>query len=127
MRSISVNRRQRRVVLGAAATAVLLAATLLSSPRSAGHGERRGHNGARAIRVNISEFAFHPRTLRVRRGARIVFLNSDSTAHTATRRGGFDTGHILPGHSVAVRMRRAGVYSYRCTIHPFMRGKIVVR
>jgi plastocyanin len=127
MRSISLNWRHRRAALGAAATAVLLAAALLSSAPSAGRGERRAHSAARAIRVDISEFSFHPRTLRVRRGTRIVFLNSDSTAHTATRRGGFDTGHILPGHSVVVRLRRAGVYSYHCTIHPFMRGKIVVR
>jgi plastocyanin len=127
MRSIRVNRHRRLVALGAAATATLLAAALLSSAASAGRGDRRAHSSASAIRVDISEFAFHPRTLRVRRGTKVVFLNSDSTAHTATRSGSFNTGRILPGHSVAVRLRRAGVYTYHCTIHPFMRGRIVVR
>ncbi len=77
--------------------------------------------------MDISGFAFHPHALRVKRGTKVVFANSDSTAHTATRRGSFNTGHIRPGHSITVKLRRAGVYAYHCTIHPFMHGKIVVR
>jgi len=56
-----------------------------------------------------------------------VFANRDRVAHTATRRGSFNTGRIRPGHAVAVRFSRRGVYAFHCTIHPFMRGKIVVR
>ncbi len=77
--------------------------------------------------MKISDFAFHPHTLRVRRETKIVFVNGDSVAHTATRRGGFDTGPIVPHHSIAVRFRRAGVYAFHCAIHPFMHGRIVVR
>lgn len=77
--------------------------------------------------MEISGFAFHPGTLHVKRGTKVVFANGDSTAHTATRPGSFDTGHIHPGHAAAVRLRRPGVYAFHCTIHPFMHGKIVVR
>jgi plastocyanin len=127
MRSISIIRRRGLTALGATVAAALLAAALLSSAPAAGRGSHRTHRRARVVRVNISEFSFHPRTLRVKRGTKVVFANRDSTAHTATRRGSFDTGHISPGRSVVVRLRRRGVYAYYCTIHPFMHGKIVVR
>lgn len=76
--------------------------------------------------VSISHFEFHPHTLDVSKGTRVVFSNSSGTAHTATDRGAFDTGHIKPGHSVAVRFEHKGTFSYHCEIHPFMHGKIVV-
>jgi plastocyanin len=76
--------------------------------------------------VSISHFEFHPHTLNIVKGTRVVFSNNSGTAHTATDAGDFDTGHIKPGHSVAVRFTQKGTFSYHCEIHPFMHGKIVV-
>jgi plastocyanin len=76
--------------------------------------------------VSISHFEFHPHTLNIAKGTKVVFSNKAGTAHTATDSGAFDTGHIKPGHSVAVRFTQKGTFSYHCTIHPFMHGKIVV-
>jgi plastocyanin len=76
--------------------------------------------------VDISHFEFHPPTLNVAKGTRVVFSNSSGTAHTATDKGVFDSGHIKPGHSFAVRFQHKGTFSYHCTIHTFMHGKIVV-
>lgn len=127
MRAISIDRARGPLALGATATAALLVVALLSGAPAAGRGNHRADRRQRTVRVSISKFAFHPRTLRVRRGTRVVFANADSTTHTATRPGSFDTGRIRPGHSVAVRLRHRGVYAFHCKIHPFMRGKIVVR
>jgi plastocyanin len=82
---------------------------------------------AGGARVSIREFAFHPGKLTVNPGTKIVFANNDSTAHTATRRGSFKTGHIRPGHTASITLGRSGVYAYHCSIHNFMHGKIVVR
>ncbi len=76
--------------------------------------------------VDINHFAFHPPKLEVAKGGRVVFSNSAGIAHTATDSGVFDTGHIKPGHSVTVRFTQKGTFSYHCTIHTFMHGKIVV-
>jgi plastocyanin len=81
---------------------------------------------SRAKTVDVSNFEFHPRTLSVGKGGRVVFSNSSGTAHTATDVGAFDTGRIKPGHSATVRFERRGTFSYHCKIHPFMHGKIVV-
>jgi plastocyanin len=81
---------------------------------------------ASAVKVDINHFAFHPKTLRVRRGARVAFVNSSSITHTATRAGSFDTRRIKPGTSVVIRFEHQGFFAYHCKIHPFMHGKIVV-
>jgi len=127
MQPISTIRRRGLAILGATAIAALLAASSLTGASASGSGAHRAPRRAKAVRVDIGDFAFHPRTLRVGRGTKVVFANGDSIAHTATRPGSFDTGHIQPGRSATVTLRRAGVYAYHCTIHSFMHGKIVVR
>jgi plastocyanin len=79
-----------------------------------------------ANRVTMRGFAFHPGTLRVPKGAKVVFSNADRVGHTATDRGVFDTGIVKPGHAATVRFNRRGTFRYVCRIHPFMHGKIVV-
>ena len=81
---------------------------------------------SRAKTVDINHFKFHPHTLEIAKGARVVFSNSAGVAHTATDPGAFDSGRIGPGKSFAVRFEQKGTFSYHCEIHPFMHGKIVV-
>ena len=76
--------------------------------------------------VKIVDFAFKPATLKVAPGTKVVFANSGSVTHTATRKNGFDTGLIKPGKSASIRFKRQGTFPYHCEIHSFMRGKIVV-
>ena len=102
------------------AFALAVAVTALVLAPSTGAAQRAGAN------VDIANFAFHPPTLRIGKGARITFVNSSKTAHTATRAGSFDTGRIKPGKSVTVHFAQKGTFAYHCKIHPFMKGKIVV-
>jgi plastocyanin len=75
--------------------------------------------------VDINDFAFHPPTLKVKRGDKVAFTNSSDVTHTASS-GSFDTKRIAPGTSVVVKFSRKGTFAYHCKIHPFMKGKIVV-
>lgn len=77
--------------------------------------------------VGIVNFKFQPGTLTIAPGTRVTFHNSSGTAHTATRRGSFNTGRIAPGHSVTIRFKQKGAFAFHCSIHPFMHGKIVVQ
>jgi plastocyanin len=81
---------------------------------------------SKAKTVDISHFEFHPPALEVATGTTVVFSNSSGTAHTATDKGAFDSGHIKPGRSFSVRFEQKGTFRYHCKIHPFMHGKIVV-
>jgi plastocyanin len=75
--------------------------------------------------VDINHFAFHPPTLRIKRGGKVTFTNSQNVTHTASS-GSFDTGRIAPGTSVTVTFDHKGTFAYHCKIHNFMKGKVVV-
>jgi plastocyanin len=112
----------RAAVVAAVAFLVLALAMSQSAPAStSGQAEASG-----SAEVVINHFAYHPKTLDISKGTKVVFSNTSTKAHTATRAGSFDTGHIKPGTSVSVRFTQKGVFAYHCKIHPFMHGKIVV-
>jgi plastocyanin len=100
-----------------------LAAALLASQSAPASGPAEA-SGAKAVVIN--HFKYHPPTLEIAKGTRVVFSNSAHIAHTATDSGVFNSGHIKPGHSFAVRFEQKGTFRYHCNIHPFMHGKIVV-
>jgi plastocyanin len=113
-----------RRIAGLAAAAML--ATSLFAAASAGGDDRGASPSAATATVKIREFDFHPGTLTVQRGTKVVFSNRDSVTHTAKRAGSFATGRIAPGKAASVRFNSSGTYAYHCTIHKFMRGKVVV-
>jgi plastocyanin len=107
-----------------------VAAFLLALAGLSGEAASAGDATAQASRsatVTINHFAFHPPTLTIGAGSKVVFSNTSGITHTATRRGSFNTGRIKPGTSVAVRFAQKGTFAYHCSIHPFMHGKIVVQ
>jgi plastocyanin len=60
----------------------------------------------------------------------LYWTNNDSAIHTSTSDVGspssFDTGNINPGSSAQFTITIAGTYTYHCTYHAWMQGKIVV-
>ncbi len=112
-----------------AAAAVALAAALVAPSIAPAAGDPLPHTPLRAgtAQVNIRDFAFHPATLRVPRGTKVVFTNRDRTAHTATSGGSFNTARIRGGQAASVRFGSRGTFRYHCMIHPSMRGKVVVQ
>lgn len=81
--------------------------------------------GTRTIVIEAMTFA--PPVLVVRRGERIVWENRDPFPHTATAAGAFDSGSIGEGGQWVLVPRVAGTYDYVCTLHPTMRGRLVVQ
>ena len=55
-----------------------------------------------------------------RRGGR--WINKDPFPHTVTAAGAFDSHPIAAGRSWKYKARRAGEFSYICTLHPTMKG-----
>jgi plastocyanin len=77
--------------------------------------------------VRIANLAFSASELRVRAGTRVRWVNGDQLQHTVTADdGAFDSGLIDPSHSFEHVFDRPGTYSYHCTPHPFMHGRVVV-
>ena len=85
-------------------------------------------SGGTGSAITISDFKFSPATLKVRPGARIDVTNDDSAPHSVTADDGhsFDSGAVKPGGSTTIKLARTGRFPYHCTIHPFMKGALVV-
>jgi plastocyanin len=115
-----------RRLRGAAVTAALCATIPVALASNVGAASGAAAHAARGASVSIKSFAFHPATLRISRGTVVTVANHDSTTHTFTSSGHFNTGKIKPGHSATVRFSHAGTFHYHCTIHPFMKGTVVV-
>lgn len=109
----------------AALAAVLAVSVVAPAAGQSSFGDRAYRRGS--ARIDIRNFAYGPHTLSVTRGATVVFVNRDGAPHDAKKKGGFSTGLIRPHHAAALRFGRRGVYKYYCSLHPYMRGKIVVR
>ena len=65
-------------------------------------------------------------------GQTVSWKNDDSAFHSVTSGqqenpdGLFDSGHIDPYERFSYEFNEAGVYSYYCTLHPWMNGVIKV-
>jgi plastocyanin len=64
----------------------------------------------------------------VKVGETVTWVNDDTVAHTATSQGGalFDSGNLPTGGTFRFTFTKAGTYHYFCTIHPWMKGVVVV-
>jgi plastocyanin len=78
--------------------------------------------------VQIKMFKFSPRTLTVKAGTRVTWVNRDGDPHTVkSAKGHFASGALDTGKRFSVVLRHRGTFTYLCTIHPYMHGTVVVK
>jgi len=79
--------------------------------------------------VSIAGFKFNPGTTTVKAGETVVWTQKDSAPHTVTSISGpesFDSGTLNKGQTFSQTFTTPGTYKYQCSIHPTMRGTILV-
>lgn len=81
--------------------------------------------------ITIKNFAFDPPVLTVKPGTVVTWMNQDGTAHTVVSDTGspaaFSSAPLSPGASFAFTVTQPGTYGYSCSIHPSMKGTLVVQ
>lgn len=78
--------------------------------------------------VIIQNFSFSPATITVKSGDTVTWTNKDSMGHSATADdGSFDTGIISQGQSKSITFKKPGTYTYHCSVHPYMKGTVIVK
>ena len=79
--------------------------------------------------VLIDNFSFSPKTFTVPAGATVTWTNHDNVPHMVTSADNqFQKSPLLnAGQRFSNTFATAGTYSYFCSIHPRMTGKIVVK
>jgi len=113
-----------RTITGSAALACTAGAALALS-LVAGQA-----TAASSARITLENVRFTPKTVQVQRGGRVTWIWKDgSTPHNVASRGSrrFKSSSVKTRGTHVVRFTKAGTYSYICTIHPGMTGKVIIR
>ena len=113
MRTIKLGMR----VVTALAVAALAAGALASQGAPATDAE-----------VQIDQYAFLPPRIAVKPGTTVTWTNEDDAPHTvASSAKLFKSKALDTDQKFSYTFAKAGTYSYYCSIHPKMVGKIVVQ
>jgi plastocyanin len=81
--------------------------------------------------IEIKNFAFGPASLTIRTGTTVTWTNQDGAVHKIASDPGtpvaFTSESLANGASYPLTFTTAGTYTYHCTIHPSMKGTILVQ
>ena len=112
--------RKSRWILCVAASIVLVLAAL---PKV----EKAIAAGLPTVDVKIDNFSFTPPTLTVKAGTQITWTNRDDIPHTVVSDDqSFKSKVLDTDEKFTFTASKPGTYSYFCSIHPKMTGKVVV-
>lgn len=74
----------------------------------------------------IEKFTFKPATLTIPVGTTVTWHNKDSVSHTVTSRENTFDGGVSHDDTYTYTFKQSGTFEYYCSIHPFMKAKIIV-
>jgi plastocyanin len=114
--------RQSTVRLALAQLALAMIGALAASLALATAG-----TAANEAAVQIVYRAYQPADLTVLAGQTVTWHNSSLMQHTVTALdGAFNSGALAGGTSFSYTFTTPGTFNYKCTIHPTMKGTVVV-
>jgi plastocyanin len=92
-------------------------------------GEMKNADSTKQNRIEIKDFAFNPKTITVKSGEKITWINRDEEPHTVVSvEKQFKKSTALDtDQEFTITAGAPGTYSYFCSVHPKMTGTIVVR
>jgi plastocyanin len=78
--------------------------------------------------IEIANFKFAPLDLTVSAGTTVIWKNADDSPHrVADINGAYVSAALDTDDSFSHTFATPGVYRYICSLHPYMRGEIVVK
>jgi plastocyanin len=102
---------------------VMIAVGLLGALCCGAHAQQ----GA-AAEIKIDNFSFTPATITVTAGATVTWVNRDDIPHTvASDSKDFKSKALDTDEKFSYTFSKAGTYSYFCSLHPKMTGKVIVQ
>ena len=97
-----------------------------STPQGTGTAPSNSGPGA----VMIKSFSFSPSELTVKQGTAVTWTNQDSVIHTVVSDDGapdaFTSDSLPQGAAFTFTFTKPGTYPYHCSVHPSMKGTIIV-
>jgi len=116
--------RKRMFVGLSIAVGLAIATVLILHPTRARSEDAK----ASAMQVTVDNFTFAPQTLTVPVNGTVTWVNKDDVPHViASDDGVFKSKALDTDDKYSYTFGKAGTYSYYCSIHPKMVGKVVVQ
>src|ERR1700724_2371866 len=80
------------------------------------------------VAVKIDNFVFGPQAITVPVGTTVTWTNSDDIPHTAVSTDGVFKSRVMDtDEKFSYTFTKAGTYSYYCSVHPKITGRVVVK
>jgi len=77
--------------------------------------------------VSMKGMKFSPASITIKPGEKVVWTNKDDYDHTVVADdGSFKSGNLSRGDSFEHKFEKKGKYKYACSIHPRMKGTVIV-
>ena len=116
-------RNKRWLVL---AVPAILALAMFSAAVQAGGSE--ADQKPQEAAVMIDNFSFGPQTVTVPVGTTVTWTNRDDIPHNIVSTDGVFKSKVRDtDETFSYKFEKPGTYSYFCSIHPKMTGKVVVQ
>lgn len=94
------------------------------------NGSSDTSTGEEVTEVGIVDFAFQPADITVKRGTTVTWTNTDAIRHDVTSSDGIENGPqselLAQGESYSFTFDEVGEFTYYCSPHPYMEGKVTV-
>ena len=106
----------------------LLLAALLAAASSVASAADATATAAPSNVIEIHNMRFEPAALTVTAGTTVTWVNNDGTAHTISdRTKAFRSAALDTKDKFSFTFATPGDFTYFCTLHPMMVGKITVK
>jgi|SRR5579862_6081101 len=116
---------KRHVCIAGGAVVVAAAVLLAGWSGVSANAQQRVATGAD---VKIDNFTFGPGTITVAAGTTVTWTNRDDIPHTVVSTDQVFKSKVLDtGEQFSSTFSKPGVFSYFCSVHPKMTGKVVVQ
>ena len=80
------------------------------------------------VAVNIENYAFSPDPITIAPGTTVVWTNRDEVAHTVVSNDKlFSSPELDANQHFEFTFKKAGTFPYFCSLHPEMKGKVIVK
>ena len=80
----------------------------------------------------IDDNCYIPSQIVIKKGKQVTWINKDSAFHSVTSgfydvpSDLFDSGYLDPSEFYTLTFDEVGTYDYFCTLHPWMKGQVIV-
>jgi len=121
--------RVLRALLAAGALALALAACGSDSGGGGEEGKAPASSGGTTDQIDVKDFAYKPEIATVKVGTKVTWTFSDDANHNVEAVGGAEptkSPDLKDGGTYSFTFTTPGTVKYRCSIHNYMTGTVMV-